>query len=386
MTMRYSPESEKTSAQPLRAAIFVDYENLFSYLHGRIGSRGRPEEFINELLEELRRYLLEEVRTQTAMTAAYADFSEMHGSGQFVQRALYLQGIEPRFVPMTLQRNAAEIQLCVDAVDTLYSRPDITSIVMVTGDRRYLPLVQQIKRHGNRALIATVAPPPSTDNLPGVEDDVFLNAVNLLSESSRRMLSSSMTHRPAASSASTGSSQYQKGRPEPVEYRTVTDEGAHRALEIIEEHFGQYEEIYLTPLLRKLSELLDEHLYDPKTLISDLEEAGAVWLEKRRGFPYDYTVLLIDGKHPDIEAIQKDLYEREQRGEFTRPYNEDDEDDYPDDEYIDDEDDEYIDEEEDGYIDDEDDDYADEDLYSNGESHEDDEIPDDLAEEDEDLR
>ncbi|HMB90014.1 MAG TPA: NYN domain-containing protein, partial [Rhodothermales bacterium] len=145
--MRFpSSENDKPRTKDLRAAIFVDYENLFSYLHGRIGSRGRPEEFINELLEELRRYLLEEARTQTAMTAAYADFSEMHGSGQFVQRALYLQGIEPRFVPMTLQRNAAEIQLCVDAVDTLYSRPDINTIIMVTGDRRYLPLVQQIKR------------------------------------------------------------------------------------------------------------------------------------------------------------------------------------------------------------------------------------------------
>ncbi|HMB90236.1 MAG TPA: hypothetical protein VKP65_05270, partial [Rhodothermales bacterium] len=252
-------------------------------------------------------------------------------------------------------------------------------IIMVTGDRRYLPLVQQIKRHGIRALIATVAPPPSTDNLPGVEDEVFLNALHLLSEPSRRMIASSMTHRPTSSGA-TGSSQYQKGRPEPVEYQEVTDPGALRALKIIEEHFGQYEEVYLTPLLRKLSELLDEDIYDPKTLISDLEEAGAVWLEKRRGFPYDYTVLLIDGKHPDVEAIQKDLYEREQRGEYTRPYNEDDEDDYyPADDL----------EEDDLYPDDEydDEDYdEDEDFYPNGESELDDEIPDDLAEEDEDLR
>ena len=366
-------ESDKSRAAEQRAAIFVDYENLFGHLYSRTGPRARPDELISELLDELRRYLLEEARTQTAMITAYADFSEMHGNGQFIQRGLYLHGIEPRFVPASLQRNAAEIQLVVDAIELLYTRQDVRTFVMVTGDRPYLPLVQQFKRHSCRSLIATFMPPPSTEHLPYVEDDVFLNAHNLLSEASRRSLASTSTiHRSATSHAPAAS--YPTGRPQPVEYREITATGALHALEIIEEHFGQYEEVYLTPLLRKLSELLDDEQYDPKSLISELEDAGAVWLEKRRGFPYDYTVLIIDTEHPDVAAIQKRLYGT-RRSEAVVPYPEDDE--YtPEDTYT--AEDEYTPEDE--YTEEE---YAedyDEEAYSNGANTEVEEKTDDYVE------
>ncbi len=320
--MLYSAsESEKSRPQEHRAAIFVDYENVFSHLYSRTGPRARPDELISEILNELRRYLQEEARTQTTMITAYADFSEMHGNGQYIQRGLYLHGIEPRFVPASLQRNAAEIQLCVDAIEVLYNRKDVRTMVIVTGDRPYLPLVQQLKRYGCQAIIVTFLPPPSTEQLPYVEDDVFLNAHNLLSEGSRRALSStSSSHRPAAQTSQPQS--YPTGRTQPVEYREIAHQGALHALEIIEEHFGQYDEVYLTPLLRKLSELLDDDQYDPKSLISELEDAGAVWLEKRRGFPYDYTVLIIDSEHPDIATIQKRNYPTEPR-EDTEAYPED---------------------------------------------------------------
>ncbi len=366
--MLYSAsESDKSRAQEQRAGIFVDYENLFSHLYSRTGPRARPDELISELLDELRRYLLEETRTQTALITAYADFSEMHGNGQFIQRGLYLHGIEPRFVPASLQRNAAEIQLCVDSIELLHNRPDVRTFVIVTGDRPYLPLVQQFKRHGCRAIIATFMPPPSTEHLPYVEDDVFLNAHNLLSEGSRRSLASTSTvHRSPSHSTTT---TYPTGRPQPVEYREITQSGALHALGIIEEHFGQYEEVYLTPLLRKLSELLDDEQYDPKSLISELEDAGAVWLEKRRGFPYDYTVLIIDTEHPDVAAIQKRLYSS-RPSETSVPYAEEEyteetypEDTYPEEEYAEDE---YADEYE-------------EDTYSNGEATETEEEPENYA-------
>lgn len=330
--MLYSAsESEKSRPQEHRAAVFVDYENVFSHLYSRTGPRARPDELISEILDELRRYLQEEAHTQTAMITAYADFSEMHGNGQYIQRGLYLHGIEPRFVPASLQRNAAEIQLCVDAIEVLYNRKDVRTMVIVSGDRPYLPLVQQLKRYGCRALIVTFLPPPSTEQLPYVEDDVFLNAHNLLSEDSRRALSStSSSHRPATQTPQPQA--YPTGRPQPVEYREIAHQGALHALEIIEEHFGQYEEVYLTPLLRKLSELLDDDQYDPKSLISELEEAGAVWLEKRRGFPYDYTVLIIDGEHPDIAAIQKRNYPAESE-EDTPAYTEEFTEDYTAEEY-----------------------------------------------------
>jgi len=99
-----------------------------------------------------------------------------------------------------------------------------------------------------------------------------------------------------------------------VEYRSIVHPGALAALDIIEEHFGQYDEIYLTPLLRKLSELVGGANYDPKAVISELENAGAVWLEKRKGYPYDYTVLIIDPEHPDVVESQMAIEDAESMG------------------------------------------------------------------------
>ena len=297
--MHFSGDSNKTGSASRRAAVFVDYDNLFLHLYERMGSRSRPDDVITEVVQELKRYLLQEYRTSTAVVAAYADFSEMHGNGQRIQRGLYLHGIEPRFVPGAMQRNAAEIQLCLDAAETLYNRQDIDTIAIVTGDRPYLPLVQHCNRSGSRALIATFSPPSSAGQSSPVDDDVFLPAINLLGDTTRRSLSSPRPmHRPAPPPPPAP-------RKSPVDYMEIEHPGARRALQIIDEHFGQYPEIYLTPLLRKLSELLDDDRYDPKSLISELESAGAVWLEKRRGFPYDYTVLLIDTQHPDVQELRQ---------------------------------------------------------------------------------
>ena len=91
------------------------------------------------------------------------------------------------------------------------------------------------------------------------------------------------------------------------------------ALEVIERFFGQYEEVYLTPLLRKLSEEIgDADDHDPKSLIGDLEECGAVRLERRRGMPYDYTVLIVNGEHPSVIEIKEELDEQGTTFDGTR--------------------------------------------------------------------
>lgn len=355
--MRYSqPDSEQTRSQAHRAAIFVDYENLYRVLTERLPQRANPDEYISEMLDELRRYLLEQNQTQTAHITAYADFGALGSDGQYVQRGLYLQGAEPRFVPASLQDNASEIQLCVDSIDVLHNRPDIHTFVLLTGSRPYLPLVQQFKRYGRETIVASLNPPPATENVQYVEDDIFFDAANLLDQEEREQL--------RASSGASGSSGRPK-RSEPVTYVEVTSPGAYRALEIIEEHFGQYDEVYLTPLLRKMSELLDESRFDPKSIISTLEDSGAVWLEKRRGFPYDYTVLIVDEEHPDVQNIQESFYshggtsdgasyqddEYEEDGYEEDGYDEYDY--YDEDDYLGDDDEEFSEDYADGPLDDE---------------------------------
>jgi uncharacterized LabA/DUF88 family protein len=331
-----------------RAAVLVDYENLFELLGARLDNRDLPDELITEILDELRRYLLEEDRAKVALVTAYADFSELRGNGQFIQRTLCIQGAEPRFVPTSLQNNGVELRLCIDAMELVHRRPDIRTFVIVTGDHFYLPLIRQLKASGRHVLLVGAEYPPATDGVQFYDSDYFVDALNLLSEPSRRQWLGAGGRRrivrETVEPTEEGGEPVKLERVAQITYQPIASPEAIRTLEVIEEYFGQYEEVYLTPLLRKLSEVLNDEEHDPKTIISDLEEAGAVWLEKRRGFPYDYTVLLVDSDHPDVRLIQEAFYERDLA-------EEDEEEDEEDAEYVEEEeeeeedvDDEYVEE------------------------------------------
>lgn len=328
--MRHSRHAYDSQSKDVRAAVFVDYDNLHAVISARLNQRGYADEYVSEMLDELRQYLHEEEHAATSFAVALSDFSALSGNGFFIQRSLYLQGVEPRFVPSSLQPNAVELQFCADVAEALHRRPDIHVFVLLTGNRSYLPLVQQIKRYGRSVLVASLETAPATESIQYAEGEFHLDAHHLLSEASRREL---LAGAPAGTRPVSIDGTSSEAR-EPVEFIAVTDPVQLQTLDIIETYFGQYEEVYLTPLLRKLSELLDDREHDPKTIISTLEEHGAIRLEKRRGFPYDYTVLIVEGDHPDVQRVQEQVLEREGEPEdddVADEYSDDYYDDYDDD-------------------------------------------------------
>lgn len=273
--------------------MFVDYENLYSVLTSQSSRDSKTSEYANEILEEVRRYLEEGDDTPTIFGRAYGPFDvllDTEDSG--VPANLHRQGIDPTYVPSAMQGNTSEIQLTIEVTQFLNNRPDVQTVVLVTGDRPYLPLVRTIREEGRRALVAAINP-PHADRY--VESDLYLDARNLLSQDSREEL--------LANAPDNGQNYDHSEGPSSERYEELADEGARRAIEITEEHFGQYEEVYLTPLLRKLSDILGPD-HDPKALVSTLEAVGAVRLEKRSGYPYDYTVLIVHDEHPDVRALQ----------------------------------------------------------------------------------
>lgn len=295
--MTYSNDEAGRDRHHSRAAIFVDYENIFRTLNERTEGGRRPDELVAEMIEALQRSLLEERESRTAVSRAYADFTSLNGIGDRIQRALYLQGVEPHFVPRSSLADGPEIQLCVDAMDLLHHRPDITTFVLLTGRRSYLPLVQMFRRYGRRVLVVGFEEPSTKDGSPHPESEWFFPAHDLLSSSTRQDFSF-----PASVDGAKHRSAEHFG-----DFRAIEDPMLLRTLEIIEQYFGQYEEVYLTPLLRKMSDLLDERNCDPKTLISDLEDHAAVRLEKRQGFPHDYTVLIVQEGHPDVTRVREEV-------------------------------------------------------------------------------
>ncbi len=289
-----------------RAAMFADYENLYSVLTSQSSQDSKTSEYATEILDEVRRYLEEGDDTPTIYGRAFAPFDVLLDTEDAgVPSTLHRMGLEPVYVPSAMQSNTSEIQLTIEVSQFLQDRPDVQTIVVVTGDRPFLPLVRTIREQGRRALVAAVNP-PQTDRYE--ESNLYLDARNLLDRSSRKDL--------LANAPQNGEDYSPSPSPGPERYDELTNPDARRAIEITEEHFGQYEEVYLTPLLRKLSDILGPN-HDPKALVSELEAAGAVRLEKRSGYPYDYTVLIVHDDHPDVQDLQEDDPDTETEETYT---------------------------------------------------------------------
>lgn len=292
-------------------AVFIDLENLYPYL---AGGRHSVTDRLSEILSGVKSQLKNQFESSCSVLRAYADYGDIERSYPDSQQALYAAGIEPRFVPVSVQSNAAEIQLCVDVMELLSNRPDIRHTVFITGDRPYLPLVHHVLRSGRSVLMV------GSEDLAHLTDTVLMDGFHftVLSKwgdrkaGNRKSAEEGTTKTSSQNGESATKSASQKADRSKVDYQAVTGYAAYRTLELIEEHFGQYEEIFLTPLLRRLSEEMDDILYDPKQAIGELEAAGAIWLEKRRGHPHEFTVLLVDQDHPDVIQIKESVFERNQ--------------------------------------------------------------------------
>lgn len=277
------------------SALLIDYQNLYYYLKSRF-QEGAPGDHLVEFLQNIRAFFSEE-GTPVAVARAYADFSGLDDHTRHVQRALYLLGIEPVFVPSTMHRNTTDLQLCVDALDLHQRRPDLNTVVIVSGDRDYIPLIHALQQRGKDVVLIGFREHLSARLFEFVDAGDQMDAEQFLSSGARNALMED----PHADEKPDLATSFN----DPVDLAFEID---YDAIRIIEEFFGQYDEVYLTPLLRKLSEELgDLEEHDPKSLIGDLEEAGAIRLERRRGMPYDYTVLIVNRNHPAVVDIRSQL-------------------------------------------------------------------------------
>jgi hypothetical protein len=276
-----------------QAAVLVDYQNLHHYLKGRLGRDGSSADLAGHLFRALRDRLAAD-DTRLVRGRAYADFGGLDDHTRHVQRTLYLHAIEPVYVPATMHRNTTDLQLAVDAVDMRSRHPEITTYVLLAGDRDYAPVVTALLAQNKRVLVVGFKEHLSPYLLEHTDAGEFVDANDLLPNDSLP---------PEA----------EVGAPiQTTEFEAVQDpqyEIDYDALEVIERFFGQYEEIYLTPLLRRLSDEIGEvDGHDPKSLVADLEECGAVRLERRKGMPYDYTVLLVNGDHPAVKEVREEIH------------------------------------------------------------------------------
>jgi hypothetical protein len=267
-------------------------------------------------------------------------------------------GVSTRNVLGTDHKNAADMQLCIDALEVLYTRPAIGTFVLVAGDRDYIPVLQHLRRQARQVKVVGFRESISGDLLQMLGQEHFLDARALLpaerlqaledhraarqrqGEEIRRLRqqglvgvqsaaarqaahdAASLPAAPEAEAAPAASRPSPSARPSLMEQllqeppatfapiRRVTRPDERRVLEFLllqVQKFGSQQatpEIWASPFLRRLTDVLPELPdWERRQLLNQLRDAGAVRLEKREGEPHPFSVILINYQHPDVREL-----------------------------------------------------------------------------------
>jgi uncharacterized LabA/DUF88 family protein len=293
------------------AAVFIDFENIYYFFREALPEGVNARDMVLRLVRELKRHMIEERQENCIILHAYADFERVEDDamGDF-----YLVGVETHNVLGTEHKNAADMRLCIDALETMYTRPEIGTFVFVAGDRDYIPVAQHLKKHARKVLIVAFPGQISGDLLNIVGDDNFLDGRRLLPDeiAGRISVVRKKVSPPVAAEAPNG---HTSARPalstvnfSPAKRLTTAHE--REALGILLHDFGKHHEVYVMPYLYRLgNEMSDLDQYERKDLVTALTAAGAIKIEKREGVDRHtgerntYSVIIINWDHPDVRAL-----------------------------------------------------------------------------------
>ncbi|MEM4407418.1 MAG: NYN domain-containing protein [Candidatus Caldarchaeum sp.] len=165
------------------SAVFADLENIYYFLkNSRLAD---PEGLTSEIVRQTRKWLREHYQEPCIIMNGYADFDQMK---EVSLKDLALLGMEPRSVMSSEQKNSSDMRLCIDALEVLYTRPEIRTFVLIAGDHDYIPLVQHLQRQGRTVFIVAFRGNLSGDLLHIVGEEFVLEATSFLYEETAKIL------------------------------------------------------------------------------------------------------------------------------------------------------------------------------------------------------
>jgi len=176
----------------MHAAVFVDFENLFLSLKNREGLTGqRTRDLCLGILEHLKARLQTD-KAPMVLGRAYAAFDTY--PGMEVAHDLALTGFDPQYVLVGhAGKNSADVQLACDVCRVLYRRPDIDAIVIVSGDRDFIPIARQVLEENRELRVVAIPDSTSGDLRMRVGAERFWNALELIGQNGRDDAGSSPT-------------------------------------------------------------------------------------------------------------------------------------------------------------------------------------------------
>ncbi len=163
----------------MNAAVFVDFENLYLSLKSRNDGTGvRTRELSLQILEGMLARLRKRGHPMV-IGRSYAAFDTYPGVE--VAHDLALMGLDPQYVLISHSgKNSADVQLALDVARVVFQRRDIELIVIVSGDRDFIPLARQVLEEGRELRIVAIPDTTSGDLRERVGEQRFVNALELI--------------------------------------------------------------------------------------------------------------------------------------------------------------------------------------------------------------
>jgi hypothetical protein len=138
-----------------QVALLIDFENLVFGLKDVHGD-DFPEELEPELL-----FKLAEEYGQVVLANAYADW-RFRDVNQF-QTELYRLGIDLIHVFGSKFKNAVDVKMAVDAIETVWTLPHVGTFIIVSGDRDFIHVLKTLRRYGKSVIGVSPAKSASDD-------------------------------------------------------------------------------------------------------------------------------------------------------------------------------------------------------------------------------
>lgn len=351
----------------MHAAVFVDFENLFQSLRNREELTGqRIRDLCLGILERLKERLQAD-KAPMVLGRSYAAFDTY--PGMEVAHDLALMGFDPQYV-LTGHggKNSADVQLACDVCRVLYRRPDIDAVVIVSGDRDFIPIARQVLEENRELRVVAIPDSTSGDLRMRVGGERFWNALDLIGADPRARRAAAEVaetaasveaaaagrpqepepaalamangaqgangeHPPAAVAAAGDAVRGDRARPRaaivghiPVTWRTADElptdgELGDRLAQCVDlilraqVRHGS-DEVWLSPFLKGPMSQHFSGLVHPerRALINELRHRAVIRIEERANQYADhpYSVIVVDATHPMVVAAQERARKREE--------------------------------------------------------------------------
>ncbi|MEM9774038.1 MAG: NYN domain-containing protein [Chloroflexota bacterium] len=172
-----------TEKKPDDVAVFFDFENIVYALRNNYNINANFEDLMDKCKEFGR----------VVVAHAFADWNRHSGS---MTTALISNGMDPVYVPtffmddggkQTPRKNAVDMYMAIDAMDVLHNRKSVDTFILLTGDSDFVPLVNAIRREGNRVIAIGVDGTTSSHLAQAVDEFILYSQIsNIETKSSRK--------------------------------------------------------------------------------------------------------------------------------------------------------------------------------------------------------